>query len=240
MDDLIKTLAAGNVADMLWWFALHSDRQKLPHFLVGTRLIWKNRKEVWHGKAGWDPIKAGLWGSHLLQSSIQPLFGSVDVNWLASCWRRSTEGEHIVSIDGSWHKNSGTMGLGVVYRDSSGAILWVVARAVQGGSCASEAEGRALEWATALMELDGMRLVAFEMDSTEVAEALVYKSQSWRWASGWLAPTLERLLKHTEWRMTIIPHDSNKVADWVARKACAEDWCWSNMDAIPISFGALL
>ncbi|KAL9663365.1 hypothetical protein QQ045_018751 [Rhodiola kirilowii] len=126
------------------------------------------------------------------------LYGNVDINWLASCWRNPTQGKFIVNRDGSWNRATGSMGLGVVRREPNGAILWTAAKWMDGGSCSSEAEGRALEWATELIEREGLREVSFEMDSSEVAEALVYQNLWRRWSFSRLAPTLETLLKYSK------------------------------------------
>ncbi|CAM8987641.1 unnamed protein product [Rhodiola kirilowii] len=232
----VETLDSGDGADMLWWFVFESDKDKLKTFLVGNWLIWKNRNEIWHDKQGWDPTRASLYGIYLLQSyDSNSLFGSVDVNLLASYWRKSHQEEFVVNVDGSWSSVSGKMGMGVICRDSSGVVRWAVAKQIYGGSCASEAEGRALEWASELVEKEGLSPVLFEVDSTDVAEALVYQSASRQWSSGWLASTLSRFLKWPNWRVSLIQRERNGMADSLARKACLESWNWNNKEAIPLA-----
>ncbi|CAM8911363.1 unnamed protein product [Rhodiola kirilowii] len=234
MRNVIDYLEPGDVADMLWWFVFESDTEKLRLFLMGTWLIWKNRNEVWHGKSGWDPGRASLYGRNILQSFTgNSLFGSVDINWLANCWRKPLQGEYTINVDGSWRSSEGMMGLGVVCRSPNCLVLWALAKQVAGGSCASDAEGRAFEWASALADKDGLSPVSFEVDSSDLAEALVYQCSSKRWSSGWLAPTVERWLKWPDWRVTLIQRDHNREADCLARKACSESWSWSNKAAVP-------
>ncbi|KAL9691328.1 hypothetical protein QQ045_011749 [Rhodiola kirilowii] len=113
------------------------------------------------------------------------------------------------------------MGLGVTCRDSSG------------GSCASEAEGRALKWSSDMVEKEGLNLVAFEVDSTDVAKALVYQQALRQWSSGWLVSTLSRFLKWPNWRVSLIQREHNGMADSLARKACMESWNWNDKGDIP-------
>ncbi|KAL9664961.1 hypothetical protein QQ045_020370 [Rhodiola kirilowii] len=84
---------------------------------------------------------------------------------LFPCWNLADLEEHKRTV--AWQ-----------IRSPSGMVLWALAKQVAGGLCASDAEGRALEWASELVENDDLNPVAFEVDSSDTAEALVYQCSS--------------------------------------------------------------
>ncbi|XP_024014030.1 uncharacterized protein LOC112088108 [Eutrema salsugineum] len=86
-------------------------------------------------------------------------------------------------------KNGNKSGLGWVFRNNGGDVVWIGAKAVPRLRSAIETEAEALRWAASTMEALNDENFVFETDSKELVDALSGKS-SW--------PILDAVLQDTQ------------------------------------------
>ncbi|KAL9686630.1 hypothetical protein QQ045_031023 [Rhodiola kirilowii] len=223
-------------ADWLWWCAHRLSSKQFSEGLVVHWLCWTNRNRVWHGKEAWCVKSASIIGKNMLNSIQGGVLVNPSVNAdLSGRWSPPKEGVVKINVDGSWRQEDSGAGIGIVARDRAGSLLWIWAEQLQHLSCASEVEGHALLTGMKIAQGRGLEEVEFETDALDVHKAVYLCSDLEVWCISWLGSALELLRAHPGWRVTVVPRESNTLADGLARKARMQNWFWKSTEAIPLS-----
>ncbi|KAL9661671.1 hypothetical protein QQ045_026497 [Rhodiola kirilowii] len=180
-------------ADWIWWGAMNLKAEDFQKFLGVLWLCWRNRNNVWHEKGSWSTCRAAIIGLSTLKA-MQARHWQVPTlkAWFSDGWSPPPSGEIKINVDGAWEWSTREAGLGVVARDSSGAVLWCWSLQWNQGICASEIEGAGVSdwcdsWLGAAIVLVRSRpdwkVQLVNRETNGLADWLAYKArvQAWCW-----------------------------------------------------------
>ncbi|CAM8920955.1 unnamed protein product [Rhodiola kirilowii] len=225
----------GDSGYWLWMCAKVCSGEEFISLLCGLWLGWKNRNEIVHGKSGsyMEYLKTKL--SWL----VKEVKGGGKVG---SKWPEHMVNEfdgHIVFCDGSFDPESRVAGVGTIIK-GNGLVVGVRAQRINHGYSVLETELKAMELGMKSAQELKLDKVLFVTDCSEVVWAL--NLGSWRLGvdSTVIKDCIKRLEEHPGWSVEGISRENNEIADKLARKARAEGWVWSDLNAVPRELLAVL
>ncbi|CAM8918014.1 unnamed protein product [Rhodiola kirilowii] len=219
----------------LWLCAKVCSEAEFISLLCGLWLGWKNRNELAHGKVGRSltDLKARL---HFLLMEVR---NGCQRKFLCFDDLEEPKEGATVMCDGSFDSGSRRGGWGVVLLQD-GKVEVVKAGWSEGMASSFEAECRALQQGLELADHLQIQKAFFVSDSMEAVRAI--SAGTWRADSFSLGirDCIKLLDSHPGWSVVSTARDSNRAADWLARKAREEEWEWSSSCAIPLFCPTLL
>lgn len=194
-------------------------------FAVTIWLVWKWRNEEifsnsthhLHSKVSWINSQVEEISAALGKKS-SPLPSINSYKWERIVWSKLEEGMIKINFDGAADPLTGKAGCGSVMRDSYG--LWRGGLICNIGSCPPlQAEAWALLRSIQLAIHMNVRRAIFEGDSQELGAALNADTSTTNATCNILNACRRELRQLDDWRLCIIPRESNAPADSMARLA---------------------
>jgi hypothetical protein len=200
------------------------DGDQMMLVVTVARQIWFRRNSIVFGGEMVDPGQVVRRAKDQVEAwcsaTQRPVISSeVSALPVAITWARPPEGYVKVNWDASVNKHHNKMGVGVVVRDSTGAVLAMLCTIRKSITSPAVAETVGAWAAVELAKRMGLRRVIFEGDALEIIQALTRDGESWAIYGQMLNEIKSVLMQNQDWSVQYVSRVANGVAHNLARRS---------------------
>ncbi|CAM8962680.1 unnamed protein product [Rhodiola kirilowii] len=215
-----KCKALSSMADIIFYAYISYRPDAFCKVMVALWYMWFHRNRVRHGALSMSPIIAAARINKLHKDftrSNKALLPNINNACLE--WQRPVGHYVKFNCDGAWSESQKTGGIGVILRDSSGAILAITATFLHQCDSVIQCEGEALKEAVIMARDLHLPNVIFETDNITLVQAIMFGAANEISNTDWFHDVATILSVHRNWQIVFVRREANGVADFLARKA---------------------